>query len=102
MKVFWITLRDSLIKELKGESIKLVFKTLFKSAPLGGFRLWLVKIIVKEFYDEIGEPVIKAVFVEGGYQYNKVKGKILVKRLHEAKDENNQSEYDSTIDDIFK
>lgn len=98
MKNFWITLRDSLIKELKGESIKLVFKTLFKSAPMGGFRLWLVKIIVKEFYVEIGEPVIKAVFVEGGYLYHKVEGKIIVKRI---KDATNQAEYDAAMDDIF-
>jgi hypothetical protein len=102
MKINWISIRNSIIKYLKGESVKLAFKTLFKSAAFGGIRLWLVKTIVNEFYDEIGEPIIKAAFVQAGYEYNKIEGNILVKRLEEAKHENNQTAYDNATDDIFK
>jgi hypothetical protein len=99
MKIDW---KQMIINQLKGESIKLAFKVLFRSAAFGGIRLWLIKLAVGEFYKEIGEPVIRAVFAEGGYLYDKVEGKIIVKRLKEAKNENNQSHYDSAIDDIFK
>jgi hypothetical protein len=102
MKIDWKPFRDAVIKFLKGESIKLAFKLLFKSAAFGSIRLWLIKLAVNEFYNEIGEPIIKAVFVEGGYIYHKAEGKIIVKRIKEAKDANDQTKYDAAMDDIFK
>jgi hypothetical protein len=96
------SLKQSLIDLLKGETIKLAFKAIFRSTAFGGFRLWIIKLAVGEFYTEIGSPIIKAVFAEAGYLYDKEQGKIIVKRLEEAKNENDHAGYDHAIDDLFK
>jgi hypothetical protein len=93
------SIKESLIKFLKGESVKAAFILIFKTAAFGGIRAWLINLAVGIFYHEIGEPVIRAVFAEGGYLYYRIEGRIIVKRI---KDAQNEVQYDSAIDDIFK
>ena len=69
---------------------------------MGGFKGWLIKFIVTELYEEIGEPVIKYALNEVGYQYDRVKGKVIVNRIEKAKDENNEEAYNSAVDSSFK
>jgi len=92
------TFKDYIVKILRGEAIKLALKKILGSAAAGGFKAWLIKIIVKEFYDEIGEPLIRAGINRVGYTYDKIEGKVLIKKLDKA---DNETDYDNTIDDIL-
>ena len=97
-KTFWLNLKDQFIKFLRGEAVKLALKKILGSAAAGGFKAWLVSFVVKELYDEIGEPLVRAALNRVGYTYDKIEGKVLIKKLREA---DNEADYDSTIDDIL-
>ena len=47
--------------------------------------------------DEFVQPLMKMAFNYMGYQYDRIDGKVKVKRLNKAGD---QDEYDDAIDDI--
>jgi hypothetical protein len=97
-KQFWLTLKENLINFLRGHAVKLALKKILGSAAAGGFKAWLVKYVITELYDEIGEPLVRAAVNRIGYTYDKVEGKVLIKKLNEAQ---NEADYDSTIDDIL-
>ena len=101
MKLKLNSLKDALINFLKGQAVKLALKKFLGSAVAGGFKAWLVKFIVKELYDEIAEPLIKMGINHVGYIYDKQKGKIQVKLIERAKDENNHEDYRNTVNDVF-
>lgn len=90
--------KDYLVKFLRGEAVKLALKKILGSVAAGGFKAWLVKYIITELYDEIGEPLVRAAVNRVGYTYHKIEGKVLIKKLGEAQ---NEADYDSTIDDIL-
>lgn len=100
-KFNWAGIKSALIKWLKGEAVKLAIKKILGSAMAGGFKVWVIKFVVEELFEEIAEPLIKYAFRRMGYLYNRERGKILVKRLNDAQDSNDQDEYNSTIDDIL-
>jgi hypothetical protein len=101
MKLGWGATRSFLLAQLKGEFLKLVLKKVLGSSVAGGFRGWIVRLLAKELYEELGEPLIKAVLRKGNYEYNVVKGKLLIKKLEEV-GEGNDQEYDDIVDDIFR
>lgn len=90
--------KEKIMAFLKGEFVKFALKKILGSAAAGGFKAWLVKFIITELYEEIGEPIIRAGLNLEGYTYDKVEGKVLIKKLREA---DNEADYDSTIDDIL-
>jgi len=90
-----------LIAQLKGQALKLALKKLLGTAAAGGFKVWLIKYIVTELYDEIAEPLIKMALNHAGYIYDKNAGKIHISRLKKARADHDQETYDSTSDDIF-
>lgn len=100
-KSFWATFKDYLIKFLRGEAVKLALKKLLGSAAAGGFKAWLVTFVVKELYDEVAEPIIKLAFRKSGYVYNKIDGKIKIKKLREARNENDEDAYDNIVTDVL-
>lgn len=100
-KAFLASLKYALINFLRGQAVKLALKKLLGSSSAGGFKAWLVKLIVTEFYDEIGEPVIKLAFRKAGYIYNKIDGEIKIKKLREAHSENDEDAYDDIVTDIL-
>ena len=80
-----------------------VFKPLFVSflktlLKVTGFKAWLVGVLAEEFFDEVAVPLIKAGMVEVGYQYDRIDGKGMLKKL---KDADNDQEYDDAVDDIL-
>jgi hypothetical protein len=91
-------LKDKILNFLGGQAVKLALKKILGSAAAGGFKAWLVKYVVTELYEEIGEPLVRAALNRVGYVYDKVEGKVLIKKLRESE---NEAEYDSTIDDIL-
>jgi hypothetical protein len=94
-------LKILLIKFLRGEAVKLALKNILGSAAASGFKAWLVKIIIKYFYDSVAEPIIKIGFRAAGYVYNNVDGKISATKLDEARNDNDEDTYDSIVTDIL-
>ena len=101
-KVDWKRVRELLYAILRDNGLRSIIKwVVTKTAAGAGFKAWLIKEIAEHLYDEIGEPIVKAVLAKAGYLYTKVEGSVIVKKIEEAKNENNQSDYDSNMDDIF-
>lgn len=98
----WPLIKEFVIQQLQGAAVKAALKKLLGSAAAGGFKAWAIKFVVNELFEEIAEPLIKVAFVSMGYQFNRLQGEIIVKRIIKAQGENDQQAYDSAIDDIFK
>ena len=94
-------IRDTILEHLKGKAVKLALKKLLGSAAAGGFKAWLIKLIVSELYDEVGEPVIEFGLRKVGVVYRKIDGKIKVTRLDRARENQDADAYDATIRDIL-
>lgn len=106
----WNVIKQLILNYIKGaafkaalqNAVKTLLKKIFKSASFGGIKGWLIKIFVKEvLIDKAIEPGVKAAFREVGYIYHVNKGKILISKLNQAQNDNNQTDYDNTMDDIL-
>ena len=95
------TVKDFLVKLFKERAVKFALKKILGSAAAGGFKGWLIKLIITELYEEIGEPLIKAALNQLGYYYDKVDGNVQVKRLEIGRRNNDQNTYDRASDDIL-
>jgi hypothetical protein len=100
-KALLATVKNFVIEQLKGAAVKAALKAFLGTAAGVGFKAWLIKFVVTELYEEIGEPLIKAAFVQMGYYYDRTKGKITIKRIQEARESNNGQAYNTAVDDIF-
>ena len=100
-KKIWPLIQAEILKQLKGEIVKVALRTFLKSGAGAGFQVWLVTFIAEEFADEIAEPIVKAMFTRAGYTYRKIDGKIMVKKLEEAQESGDEADYNSTVDDIL-
>lgn len=92
-------LLDLIIEQLKGAAIKAALVHLVKTSV--GFRAWIVKFLVEELFEEVIEPAIKMSFRKMKYEYDRKEGEILVKKIQEARENENQTDYDSSIDDLL-
>lgn len=102
-KIDWKRIRDIIYAILKDNGLRALIKwAVTKTAAGAGFKAWLIKEIAEHLYDEIGEPVVKAILAKAGYLYTKVEGTVIVNKIEEAKNENNQADYDTNMDDLFK
>lgn len=101
LKLNWQAIKTKLIEHLKGAAVKAALKKILGSAAMGGVKGWIVKFIVTELYEEIAEPVLKYGLNKIGYAYTKLEGKVIVKRLEEARENNDADAYDSAADDVF-
>lgn len=102
LKLDWQLIKKAVIEQLKGAGVKLALKKILGTAAMGGFKAWLIKYIVTELFEEIGEPLIKAAFVKLGYYYDRIEGKIIVKKIQDAREDNDADAYDNATDDVFK
>jgi len=95
--------KKKLLDFLKGQAITLALKKILGSAAMGGFKGWLVKLLVEEIViEKIGEPIMHYALHEAEYQVDVLQGKIIVKQMNKARDNGDQKEYDSATDDIFR
>lgn len=95
------TIKEILINFLKGEAIKIALKNILGSVAMGGFKAWLIKFIVTELYEELGEPLIRAGINQVGYYYDKIDGKITIKKIDKAREEGDAENYRDGVNDIF-
>ena len=102
LKQLFFALEPYLIKYLKTVAVKAAVTLFFKKSIPGIFQLKIIKYAVKNIlFDKAITPAVQKIFLELGYSFDVGDGQILIKRLKKASDENNQDDYDSTIDDIL-
>ena len=92
-------LLDSLKNKFVQEALKKVFG---KALKYSSFQGWVVSFIAGEFWDLVGRPIVLWGIRKSLLAYDKNKGEIQVKKLEEARREDNQTDYDSATDDIFR
>lgn len=100
-KALFATLKQFIIDQLKGAAVKAALKAFLGSAAGVGVKAWLIKFVVEELYEQVGEPIMKAMFLKMGYYYDRVQGNITIKKIREARENNDGQAYDIAIDDIF-
>ncbi len=96
---FWGSVKSSLIKSwenakpaviefIKNKIVKFLLKKVFGMALVGGPKVWLVKFILEELFEEIAEPLIKFSFRWIGYKYDVKDGKHTLERIENAENIN--------------
>ena len=98
---FLQSLKPYIISFLKERAVKLALKKLLGSIVTGGIRAWIIRFIVEELFEEVVEPLIKMALREAGWVYERAKGEIHVKRLEDAREDNDAQDYNDTVDDIM-
>ena len=88
-----------IVKLLEDKAIKYALKKLLIKS---GIKKWLVSYIIKEFFEEIGEPLIKVSLIELGYIKNKLQGKITAEKIARARKYQNADDYHNAVNDIFE
>lgn len=94
----WKMIASFLITQLKGEAFKKICEVILGSALAGGIRGWLLKLAFDKGWKELEEHVIEPLLNETQYTYERIDGKYKIKKLEEAKNEN---EHNTTIGDIL-
>lgn len=97
----WQALKKTIFDQLKGAGVKLALKKLLGTAAMGGFKAWIVKFIAEELIEEIGIPVANWILQKGGQVIYRSQGKIFVKRIDDARENNDSEAYDDVIDDVL-
>jgi len=88
------------IKTLEKAVVKTALKKILGSAVMGGFKAWLIKFIATELFEHVAEPVIRLAIRKGQLIYDKTDGNLKLKKIREAKDEDDTDTYWDTIGDI--
>lgn len=64
------------------------------------FLKWFTDIIIKRFFIEIAEPIMRVGVIRVGYYYDVNEAKDKIKKLKNAEDANNEELYIATLNDI--
>lgn len=78
-------------------AVKAALLKLLGSAVMGGFRAWLIKLIVTQMYDSLAVPIFQWGVRKGMLQVDKVTGRIHVKQLRNA---DTDAEWDDVVDKL--
>jgi hypothetical protein len=97
----WPSVKSFLIEQLRGKAVKIALKAFLKSGAAVGFKAWLIKFVVEELIEEVGIPIINALQVETLYTYDRLTGKVMAKKLNQARRDGDAQEYDNSADDIM-
>jgi len=101
-KTFWKGIGNQLLSLAKNQLIKAaVNKLVTVGSRFAGIKAWLVKMGVELFWDHVAEPIARYAVRKGLLGYDKIQGKIQVKRLSEARESGNAEDYDDATDGIF-
>ena len=94
--------KEFIMETLKDKLINLALKKIFGAAlSMGGFKVWLVKFLLENGFEQIIEPLIEAGEVEVKYVYRLVDGKLIKIRLDKAIEEGNEQDYYDAISDLY-
>lgn len=92
--------RLALINFLRTQAVTLALKKILGTAVGGGFKVWLVKYVTTNLFDEVAVPIIKFASRKGLLFYDKAEGAIKVKKINEAKKDGDADAYSSTIGSV--
>ena len=93
--------KEKILAFLKQRVVTTAIKKIATITSLGGVKGWLANYIVEYLYDEVGQPVVLLSLRKLNYTYEVIEGKVLIKKLDDAKRDHDQEEYDSIVDDIL-
>tara|TARA_R110000787_G_scaffold5686_6_gene20541 strand:- start:5419 stop:5718 length:300 start_codon:yes stop_codon:yes gene_type:complete len=82
----WEWVQNTLIKFLRDKAVKQILKAVLGSVKAGGIKVWIIKYIATELFDEVAKPFMQYVFRRAGYTYDVKKGEHVLKRIEDAKD----------------
>lgn len=89
---------DYLLKLLEDAAVRAALLSLLGATVVGGIRAFIIKVAVKFLFNEIVEPIVETAYRKGMLVVDKTTGKILVKKLREANESGNTTDWDSTVD----
>jgi len=92
-------LKQTILDLLKSIAFKAISKKLF-GFIVGGFKGFILNFLLDRVFSKALEPFLNLCIRKGYLLIDKTKGKILVKKFNRAKEENNEEDYNSTIDNL--
>ena len=99
LKAMILKVWTMLVAKLKSETLKFAILKILGTAA-GGFKLFLVKLGFKLFWDYLGEKGVEFAERKGLLVYDKVSGGLRYRKMNQAKKEGNEEDYDEAIDDL--
>lgn len=87
---------------LKERVVKLALKKILGAAfAVGGFKVWIMKFLIVECWDEIAEPLIRAAAAELQEEYDEFQGKRMAAKVKHLKKGGKLEDYNDAVDDIY-
>ena len=97
---FWSRIKPALLKFLKTELTKKALAKILGSSVAGGFYGWAIAYLVSLGVEKVLEPSIEFLVRKGLLFVDIESGKIAIKRVEKAKDENDEDTYTSIVIDV--
>lgn len=97
---FWDRLKPVLLNLLKKELTKKALIKILGSSVAGGIYGWVIAFLVEQGMERIIEPSIEFLVRKGLLYVDQTSGKIAIKRLEKAKNENDEDTYTNIIIDV--
>lgn len=82
----WEWFQATLIKFLRDKAVKQILKAILGTAKAGGIKVWIIKYIATELFDEVAKPFMQYIFQRAGYAYDVRQGEHTLKRIENAQD----------------
>lgn len=92
-------IRSELYSALKKQLVAKIIAIIGLSNVVG-FKAWLIERFVTKFVG-LAEEISKVYVRKIGYEYIKLESEVLIRKLTEARQNDNQTDYDNTVDDIL-
>lgn len=96
----WKTVRAFILNYAEKFFVDFALKKILGSALGGGFKVWLVKTIATKLFDEVAAPILRAAIRKGYLFYDIQQGKILIKKVMDAKEEGRKEDYYKYLSDV--
>ena len=90
-------LKVILVNFLKGAAVKVALKKILGSMMAGGIKGWIIRYTVEHLFDEVAKPFINYAFRRMGYAVKYHQGKIVIKEVTLAKQNNDIDAYRRSI-----
>lgn len=94
-------LKSYLKKSLRSKAVKLALRKILGSAVVAGPLATVIAYLVGEVFDDMANPLINRISNKLGAVIRKWDGEELVLRVKKAREDNDQTNYDSGVDDIY-
>lgn len=96
----WKAIRAFVLNYAEKFFVDWALKKVLGSALGGGIKVWLVKTIATKLFDEVAAPVLRLAIRKGYLFYDIQRGKILIKKVMDAKEEGRKEDYYKYLSDV--